>query len=66
MLGRESEALEADREAIRRTEGGFAFDPSDPRALSFGAHSPFPDGQKMRTQEWSRHAVELYPEDRPR
>ena len=63
MLGRGSEALEADREGIRRAEHALALDPNDPRALSLGAQSLFQDGQRTRAREWSRRAIELYPED---
>jgi adenylate cyclase len=63
MLGRMSEALEADREGIRRAERALALDPNDPRALSLGAQGLFQDGQRARAQEWARRAVELCPED---
>ena len=63
MLGKLSEALEADREGLRRAEHALALNPNDPRALSLGAQALFQDGQKTRALEWRRRAVELYPED---
>ena len=63
MLGRTGEALQADREGIRRAERALALHSKDPRALSLGAQGLFQDGQKTRAREWSRRAVELCPED---
>ncbi|MFN7993425.1 MAG: winged helix-turn-helix domain-containing protein [Bryobacteraceae bacterium] len=63
MQGRLNQALEADREGIRRAERALALDFKDPRALSLGAQALFQDGQKRRAQEWSRRAVGLCPED---
>ena len=63
MLARVNEALEADREGVRRAEHALALNPKDPRALSLGAQGLFQDGQKTRAQEWVRRAVELYPDD---
>ncbi len=63
MLGRISEAREANREGVRRAEHALALDPKDPRALSLGASGLFHDDQVARAQEWSRRAIELYPDD---
>ncbi len=63
MMGKVSEALEANREGVRRAEHALALDPKDPRALSLGASGLFHDNQKARAREWCRGAVELYPDD---
>lgn len=63
MLGYSKEALDADREGIRRAEHALALDPHDPRALSLGAQALFQDDQRARAREWCRRAVELYPDD---
>ncbi len=63
MLGRIEEASEAAREGIHRAESALVLNPLDGRALSLGSGALFHDGQTARAMEWSRRALELYPED---
>lgn len=63
MLGRMTESRAATREGIRRAEHVLALNPTDGRALSLGSGALFHDGQTDRAIEWSRRAVELYPDD---
>ena len=63
MLGRKAEAQKATREGIRRAERILILNPLDARALSLGAGALFHDGQLDRAREWSKKAIELYPED---
>ena len=63
MLGRERQAAEACREGIRRAESMLVLNPLDGRALSLGSLALYFDGQTARAIEWSRRAVELYPDD---
>ena len=63
MLGRTQEAQKATREGIRRAERILVLNPLDARALSLGAGALFHDGQIDRAREWSKKAIELYPED---
>jgi tetratricopeptide (TPR) repeat protein len=63
MLGRKEQALEAHREGIARAERIVALNPLDGRALAMGALALFEDGDLARAFEWSRRAVELYPDD---
>lgn len=63
MLGRMDEAVDANREGIRRAEHTLALNPFDGRALSLGSPALFEDGQVERALEWSRRSLELYPDD---
>jgi non-specific serine/threonine protein kinase len=63
MLGRHDQAIEANREAVRRVERQLELDPTDARALSLGAHALDDDGQRERALGWSSRALELYPND---
>lgn len=63
MLGRTKEAREVTRESIRRAERILVLNPLDGRALSLGSGALFHDGQIERAREWSKKALELYPED---
>src|SRR5262249_25521827 len=63
MLRRTKEAQKATREGIRRAERILVLNPLDARALSLGAGALFHDGQIERAKEWSKKAIELYPED---
>jgi adenylate cyclase len=63
MLGRTKEAQKATRDAIRRAERILVLNPLDGRALSLGSGALFHDGQIARASEWSKKALELYPED---
>ena len=40
-----------------------ALNPHDGRALSLGAGALIDDGQTERALDWSRHCLELYPDD---
>src|SRR6185436_12458353 len=51
------------REGIRRAEQTLALNPVDGRALSLGSGALFHDGQAARAIEWSKRALELYPND---
>ena len=62
-LGREHDEREAARMGARRAEHALALDPNDGRALSLGAGALFEDGQIDRSLEWSKRALELYPDD---
>ncbi len=63
MLGRKAEAVEANREGIRRAERWLELDPSNVRALSLGASALTDDSQPARALEWSARAVALAPDD---
>jgi adenylate cyclase len=63
MLGREDEARAATREGVVRAERIVALNPLDGRALAVGALGLLAEGQVERALEWSRRAVELYPDD---
>lgn len=63
MLGRKEEARACEREAIARAERIVALNPLDGRALALGALALFEEGHVGRAHEWSRRAVELYPDD---
>jgi adenylate cyclase len=63
MLGRNDEARACSREAIARAERVVALNPLDGRALAIGALALFAEGDVERAHEWSRRAVELYPDD---
>ena len=62
-LGREDAARDAVRTGIRRAEQILVLNPHDGRALSLGAGALVDDGQTERALEWSRKALELYPDD---
>jgi TolB-like protein/Flp pilus assembly protein TadD len=62
-LGRREEADALSAEAARRVERIVEMNPSNGRALSFGAGSLIEVGQVERGLEWSRRAAELYPDD---
>jgi len=61
--GREDAAREAVRTGIRRAEQVLELNPKDGRALSLGAGALIDDGQTERALEWSRSALEIYPDD---
>jgi TolB-like protein/Flp pilus assembly protein TadD len=63
MLGRMAEASRATREGIMRAERVLALNPLDGRALSLGSGALYDDGQTARALDWSRRALELYPDD---
>jgi TolB-like protein/Flp pilus assembly protein TadD len=63
MLGRKDEARDWQREGIARAERIVALNPLDGRALAIGALALFEVGDLARALEWSRRAVELYPDD---
>ncbi len=63
MMGRKDEAKAAGLEGIRRAEQMLALNPSEGRALSLGSGALFEDGQVARAIEWSRRALDLYPDD---
>jgi adenylate cyclase len=63
MLGRMDEARAATRECVVRSERILALNPLDGRALAIGANALFDEGDVERADEWSRRAVELYPDD---
>jgi tetratricopeptide (TPR) repeat protein len=63
VLGRNDEAQEALREGLRRAEHALMLNPIDGRALSLGAGALAADGQAKRAEEWTRRALELYPDD---
>ncbi len=63
MLGRTDEAAAANREGIARSERIVALNPLDGRALAVGSLALFEEGHRERALEWSRRAVELYPDD---
>jgi TolB-like protein/Flp pilus assembly protein TadD len=62
-LGRLEEARAVNSEAVRRAEKLVELNPSNGRALSFGAGALQEDGQIERALEWSRRAESLYPND---
>jgi non-specific serine/threonine protein kinase len=62
MLGRAEEAMAANREGIARAERILALNPADERALSLGSSALFDLGEAARAVEWSRRALELYPD----
>jgi TolB-like protein/tetratricopeptide (TPR) repeat protein len=62
-LGRNEEARLAAREGIRRAERILMLNPFDVRALSVGACALLDDGQPERALEWSRQALEHFPDD---
>jgi TolB-like protein/Flp pilus assembly protein TadD len=62
-LGRDAEAAEARRDAIRRAERHLDLEPNDPRALSLGAVALFYDGQRDRASDWASRAVAAAPDD---
>jgi hypothetical protein len=57
------EAGDATREGVGRAECLLALNPIDGRALSLGSAALFHDGQIVRSMEWSRRSLELYPDD---
>ncbi|HKU16639.1 MAG TPA: winged helix-turn-helix domain-containing protein [Steroidobacteraceae bacterium] len=63
MLGRVEEARAADSEGVRRAERILALNPADGRALSMAPLALFNEGDVERAMQWSRRAVELYPDD---
>jgi adenylate cyclase len=63
MLGRKDEAVEANREGIRRAERQLELDPRDTRALSLGSGALFEAGQRDRAEQWITRALEIAPED---
>ena len=63
MLGRVEEERAATREGIRRAEHMLVLNRLDQRALSLGSAALFHDGQVARALEWSRRALDLYPDD---
>jgi TolB-like protein/tetratricopeptide (TPR) repeat protein len=63
ILGRTEEAGKIRQEGIRRAELMLELNPVDGRALSLGSGALYDDGQHERAREWSRRALELYPEE---
>ncbi|MGH8237296.1 MAG: winged helix-turn-helix domain-containing protein [Steroidobacteraceae bacterium] len=63
MLGRIDEARVATREAVVRAERILALNPLEGRALAVGALALYDEGDLARALEWSRRAVDLYPDD---
>ena len=63
MLGRKTEAVEANREGIRRAERQLELDPINTRALSLGSGALFEAGQRERAEEWLKRALEIDPDD---
>lgn len=63
MLGRMDEALVCDHESVARAERILALNPLDGRALAIGSLALLDTGDLERANEWSRRAVELYPDD---
>jgi len=63
MQDRHAEAIESDREGIRRAERALALNPVDARALSLGAHALLNDGQVQRAREWAGRALENHADD---
>jgi len=62
-LGREKDALEADRRAFQRAEKHLELHPDDARALYLGGNSLCQLGERARCLDWSRRAVAIDPED---
>jgi len=63
MLGREREAREAESEGLARARRALALNPLDGRALSLASHALFDDGRVEEALEWSRRALDLYPDE---
>ena len=63
MLGRMDEARACSREAVARAERILALNPLDGRALAVGSLALLETGDPDRANEWSRRAVDLYPDD---
>jgi TolB-like protein/Tfp pilus assembly protein PilF len=63
MLGKETEANEANLEGIRRAERQLELDPVDVRALSLGSGALFETGQRERARQWITRAMEIDPDD---
>ena len=63
MLGRHDEARACSREAVVRAERILALNPLDGRALAVGSLALLEIGDPERAHEWSRRAVDLYPDD---
>jgi adenylate cyclase len=63
QLGRREEAAELNFEAVRRLEKYIEINPTNGRALAFGAGALLEAGQAERALEWGRRAVALYPDD---
>jgi adenylate cyclase len=63
QLGRLDEARRVTAEAITRAERILAVNPNDCRTLSLGSGALYEYGEKERAFQWSRRALELYPDD---
>jgi tetratricopeptide (TPR) repeat protein len=63
MLGRRDEALACSQEAVARAERILALNPLDGRALAVASLALLEIGDPERANEWSRRAVDLYPDD---
>ena len=63
MLGKNEEAMNVEREGIRRADRQLEIDPTNRRALSLTPQALFDDGQIERALEWTNKALELYPDD---
>jgi adenylate cyclase len=63
MLGRLDEARACSREGVMRAERILALNPLDGRALAIGSLALLEIGDLERANEWSRRAVDLYPDD---
>jgi len=62
-LGRIDDAQEIETAGLHRAELVLALNPGDGRALSLGAGSLLGLGQVDRSLEWSKKALELFPDD---
>jgi adenylate cyclase len=63
MLGRHEAARAANLEGLARAERLLALNPLDGRALALGSIALYEDGQTQLAMEWSRRALDLYPDD---
>ena len=57
ILGRKADAVEANREGIRRAERYLELEPNNIRTLSLGASALMDDGQAERALEWVARAL---------
>jgi serine/threonine protein kinase/Tfp pilus assembly protein PilF len=63
ILGRKAEAVEANREGIRRAERYLELDPNSTRTLSLGASALMDDGQADRALEWIARVLAVPTDD---
>ncbi len=62
-LGRKAEAEAANRRCLEVIERHIRFHPDDPRALYIGAQALCELGDRQRSAQWARQALELDPDD---